>query len=93
MRQFNACRLQSGIVPKVVKSGFKCIVSSQDVWYLDLLDVTWPEFYMNEPLTNITDDNEQNLVLGGEVCMWGETVDPSDIEQTIWPRAAAAAGM
>ena len=78
---------------KVVKSGFKCIVSSQDVWYLDHLDVTWPEFYMNEPLTNITDDNEQNLVLGGEVCMWGETVDPSDIEQTIWPRAAAAAGM
>ncbi len=23
--------------------------------------------------------------------MWGETVDPSDLDQTIWPRAAAVA--
>lgn len=83
--------LQSGVAPKVVKAGFRCIVSDQDVWYLDHLDVTWDQFYMNEPLTNITDPNQQKLVIGGEVCMWGETVDASDIEQTIWPRAAAAA--
>lgn len=25
--------------------------------------------------------------------MWGETADASDIQQTIWPRAAAAAGI
>lgn len=47
---------------------------------------------MNEPLTNITNTEQQKLVIGGEVCMWGETIDGSDIEQTIWPRAAAAAG-
>lgn len=47
---------------------------------------------MNEPLTNITVPDEQKRVIGGEVCMWGEHIDASDIEQTIWPRAAAAAG-
>lgn len=59
---------------------------------MDHLDATWLDFYMNEPLTNITEPEHQKLVIGGEVCMWGENIDGSDIEQTIWPRAAAAAG-
>jgi hexosaminidase len=41
---------------------------------------------MNEPLTNIHNPEQQRLVLG-------EHIDASDIQQTIWPRAAAAAGM
>lgn len=49
--------------------------------------------YNAEPLEGISDVSEQQLVLGGEVCMWGETADPSVVQQTIWPRAAAAAGM
>jgi len=57
------------------------------------LDATWEGFYTNEPLTNIYNPEQQKLVLGGEVCMWGEHIDASDIQQTIWPRAAAAAGM
>ncbi|RZC86879.1 hypothetical protein C5167_030235 [Papaver somniferum] len=84
-------RVGGGVVQKVVAAGLRCIVSNQDNWYLDHLDTTWENFYMNEPLTNITNPKHQKLVLGGEVCMWGETIDTSDIEQTIWPRAAAAA--
>lgn len=83
--------LGGGVAEQVVASGLRCIVSNQDKWYLDHLDTPWEEFYKNEPLTNITNPEQQSLVLGGEVCMWGETVDGSDIEQTIWPRAAAAA--
>nr|XP_043631559.1 beta-hexosaminidase 3 [Erigeron canadensis] len=83
--------LGSGVAERVVATGLRCIVSNQDKWYLDHLDTDWSTFYMNEPLTNITNPEQQKLVLGGEVCMWGETVDGSDIEQTIWPRAAAAA--
>lgn len=49
-------------------------------------------FYANEPFEMIKDEKRQSLVLGGEVCMWGEHIDASDIQQTIWPRAAAAAG-
>lgn len=83
--------LGSGVAERVVKAGLRCIVSNQDSWYLDHLDATWQQFYTNEPLTNITEPKLQKLVLGGEVCMWGEHIDGSDIEQTIWPRAAAAA--
>lgn len=85
-------RLGGGVAPKVVEAGLRCIVSNQDKWYLDHLDTTWEQFYMNEPLANITNHVQQKLVLGGEVCMWGETADASDVQQTIWPRAAAAAG-
>lgn len=85
--------LGSGVAERVVKAGLRCIVSNQDSWYLDHLDATWQQFYTNEPLTNITEPKLQKLVLGGEVCMWGEHIDGSDIEQTIWPRAAAAAGI
>ncbi|RRT61702.1 hypothetical protein B296_00034683 [Ensete ventricosum] len=85
-------RLGGGVAQKVVAAGLRCIVSNQDKWYLDHLDVPWQKFYMNEPLTNISTPEQQKLVIGGEVCMWGESIDASDIEQTIWPRAAAAAG-
>ncbi|XP_051140174.1 beta-hexosaminidase 3 [Andrographis paniculata] len=83
--------LGSNVAPAVVKAGLRCIVSNQDKWYLDHLDALWEGFYSNEPLTNISDPAQQALVLGGEVCLWGEHVDASDLEQTLWPRAAAAA--
>jgi len=75
----------------VVAAGYRGILSNNDVWYLDHLDTTWEQFYLNEPFTKISDPTQQTLVLGGEVCMWGETVDTSDVYNTVWPRAAAAA--
>merc|ERR1712032_1574830 len=39
----------------------------------------------------ITNPENEKLLLGGEGCMWGETVDVSDIEQTTWPRMGAIA--
>ncbi|CAL5191437.1 unnamed protein product [Lathyrus oleraceus] len=83
--------LVSGVCAKAVAKGFRCIFSNQGFWYLDHLDVPWYEVYTTEPLEGIHKDSEQKLVLGGEVCMWGETADASDVQQTIWPRAAAAA--
>ncbi|KAJ1436388.1 Glycoside hydrolase family 20, catalytic domain [Sesbania bispinosa] len=83
--------LGPGVCPKVVAKGLRCIFSNQGVWYLDHLDVPWDVVYTAEPLEGINKESEQKLVLGGEVCMWGETVDTSDVQQTIWPRAAAAA--
>lgn len=83
--------LGSGVCPKAVAKGFRCIYSNQGFWYLDHLDVPWDDVYNAEPVEGINDSSQQELVIGGEVCMWGETADSSNIQQTIWPRAAAAA--
>ncbi|XP_077220055.1 beta-hexosaminidase 1 [Tasmannia lanceolata] len=83
--------LGPGVCPQVVAKGFRCIVSNQGVWYLDHLDVPLEDVYNNEPLEGINDSLQQELVLGGEVCLWSERVDASVVQQTIWPRAAAAA--
>ncbi|XAR66318.1 Beta-N-acetylhexosaminidase [Bertholletia excelsa] len=83
--------LGGGVCPKAVAKGFRCIFSNQGYWYLDHLDVPWDEVYNAEPLEGIEDASQQLLVLGGEVCMWAERADASNVQQTIWPRAAAAA--
>ncbi|XP_050210712.1 beta-hexosaminidase 1 [Mercurialis annua] len=83
--------LVGGVCAKAVAKGFRCIFSNQGYWYLDHLDVPWYEVYNAEPLEGIENASEQELVLGGEVCMWAETADTSVVQQTIWPRAAAAA--
>ncbi|KAA8539415.1 hypothetical protein F0562_026107 [Nyssa sinensis] len=83
--------LGAGVCPKAVAKGYRCIFSNQGVWYLDHLDIPWDGVYNAEPLEGIKDASEQQLVLGGEVCIWGERVDASNVQQTIWPRAAAAA--
>ena len=76
---------------KVIMDGYRTILSDQDVWYLDHLNVSWESFYLNEPTAELPDDANANLILGGEACMWGETVDPSDVDATIFPRVAAFA--
>ena len=76
---------------KIVAEGYQCILSNSDTWYLPHLSVSWEKMYMNDPFMGITDPKQQKLMLGGEACMWGETVDDSDLFNTVWPRAAAVA--
>ena len=47
--------------------------------------------YNNEPTEGLSADADASLLLGGEACMWSETVDESDLMNTVWPRAAAVA--
>ena len=69
----------STIGPAVVAAGYRLIWATDGVWYLDGLDVDWETMYLAEPCFNISSQYD-HLVLGGEGCMWGETVDTSDIE-------------
>ena len=83
--------LSHATASKIVAAGYQCILSNSGVWYLPHLAVSWEKMYSNDPLMNITDPSQQKLMLGGEACMWGETVDDSDLFNTVWPRAAAVA--
>ena len=81
----------ANLIGDVVNAGYQGIFSPNSLWYLDHLSTTWKQMYMTEPAQYITKKSNEKLLLGGEGCMWGETVDVSDIEQTIWPRMAAIA--
>jgi len=79
--------------PELIKNasdrGYKVIASpavGPNNWYLDHLSQKWSDEYAWDPV--ITGVDEKN-VLGGEGCMWGETVDVSDFDSTVWPRMSA----
>lgn len=74
----------------VTSHGYRLVWSDSSVWYLDHLAVTWETMYAAEPCNGLPEAN-CGLILGGEGCQWGETVDTSDAQQTIWPRLAAIA--
>lgn len=76
----------------VMNDGFDIIVSYG--WYLDHLKNKWQDMYTNEPLDRMTVDkttNAKGKMLGGEACMWSETIDFSDLDSTVWPKAATVA--
>lgn len=80
-------------VTEVVADGYNVLINvgyDADSWYLDNLGVAWAQVYQNEPCYGVP-DNLCPLILGGHGEMWGETVDTSDIAQTVWPRLAAIA--
>ncbi len=54
----------STIGPAVVAAGYRLLWSTDGIWYLDGLDVTWQTMYQAEPCTGIP-DNSTDLVLGG----------------------------
>jgi hexosaminidase len=85
-------------VTEVVENGYATIVNvgyDDQSWYLDNLDVAWDAMYSKDPCSgwfgDVPDDLCESLVLGGHGEMWGETVDASDLAQTVWPRMAAIA--
>lgn len=61
------------------KAGYRVLLSSG--WYLDHLkfQADFPDMYVNEPLDFDGSVKQQELVIGGEACMWSEMVDDNSI--------------
>lgn len=59
----------------VTKAGFPALLSA--CWYLDHLATggDWEKFYRCDPLAFPSTIEQQRLMIGGEACMWGESVD------------------
>lgn len=52
----------------------------------------WYKYYAVEPSKKWHGTNEQfNLIVGGEACLWGEYADATNIETRLWPRASVIA--
>lgn len=75
----------------VTSKGFRVILSSP--WYLNYINygIDWPGFYNQELVPAGANEKQAKLVLGGEVCMWGEHVDGSNCLSRTWPRSSAVA--
>ncbi|KAG0286898.1 hypothetical protein BGZ97_007270, partial [Linnemannia gamsii] len=90
---------------KVIAQGRPVILSSSEFWYLDCgagqwligsqapswcKHANWQRIY-SYALTDGMTEEEQKMVYGGEICMWGEQTDSSNLDSNVWPRSAAAA--
>src|SRR5579885_3475861 len=72
------------------KQGYQGILSAP--YYLDAMKSA-EQHYLADPLPANSDltSEQRSLILGGEVCMWGEQLYEGTIDSRIWPRTAAIA--
>jgi hexosaminidase len=75
---------------KGAQDGFRGILSAP--YYLDAMK-TAGTHYLADPLPSSSPltAEQRKLILGGEVCMWGEQLNERTIDSRIWPRTAAIA--
>ena len=72
------------------EKGYTGILSAP--YYLDA-QKTSEQMFLADPVpadTKLTPE-QQKLILGGEVTMWAEQIDPETIDSRVWPRTAAIA--
>ncbi|GAA5879825.1 hypothetical protein JCM8547_005776 [Rhodosporidiobolus lusitaniae] len=99
--------VSSDNIVKVAEKGYRIIHAASDYFYLDCGHggwvgnnvegnswcdpfKTWQKMYSFDPLGNLT-ESQQSLVLGGQSLVWTEQTSPQNLDQVVWPRAAAAA--
>jgi len=71
------------------RAGYSGILSYG--YYLDHMDPASFHYSIDPIGKEGLKADEKSRILGGEACMWGEFVNPDNIDSRIWPRAAAIA--
>ncbi|KAJ8028863.1 Beta-hexosaminidase subunit beta [Holothuria leucospilota] len=78
---------------KVTAMGYRALLAS--TFYLSQVATPqkqdWKSYYGVDPQGFNGTDAQKKLVIGGEVCMWGEYVDGTNLISRLWPRASSVA--
>lgn len=74
----------------MTRAGHRVLLTAP--WYLNHISYgqDWRDAYSVKPLNFNGSEEQKKLVIGGEVCMWGEYVDATNLMARLWPRASAA---
>ncbi|KAK5867346.1 hypothetical protein PBY51_011848 [Eleginops maclovinus] len=76
---------------RMTKAGMRVVLAAP--WYINHIAYgqDWRNSYTVQPQNFSGTDEQKKLVIGGEVAMWGEYVDATNLTPRLWPRASAGA--
>lgn len=88
---FQVWRGDGSDIESITTAGYRVVASPDGYWYLDK-NYKWDVLYYFDPAKNLSTTAIQNkMLLGGEVVMFGEMVDDSNVIQKTQPLAATVA--